>query len=249
MLQFKSFLLILITNSSIFSQSLITDRPDQTESALTVSKNSLQIESGIIYENLKEDGVYTNNYSIAGTLLRYGLTDILELRLGAAYLISKSRITNLGFENVLTGIKLNLSTEDEGVFDFGLFAHVYLPIGRSYFTSPSLEPEFIAAISKSLSDNISLSGNLGSIYNSSIRKAVFFYTTALGISLSNELGMFIEIYGEMISEINTTNYIDAGFTFLISNNLQIDISAGKEISESASAWFLSTGVSIRFNKL
>lgn len=249
MLPYKSLLLILITNSSIFSQSLVTDRPDQTESALTVPRNSIQIESGFIYEKLNEDEIYTNNYSIAGTLLRYGLTDILELRLGAAYLISESRITNLGFENVLTGIKFNLSTEDEGLFDFGLFAHVYLPIGRSYFTSPNPEPELIAALSKSLSNNISLSGNLGSTYNSSIRKAVLFYTTALGISLNNEMGMFIEIYGEMISEINATNYFDGGFTYLLSNDLQIDISAGNGISESATAWFLSTGVSIRFNEL
>ena len=61
--------------------------------------------------------------------------------------------------------------------------------------------------------------------------------------------MFIEVYGEIISEIIASNYFDGGFTYLFSNDLQIDISAGKGISESATAWFLSAGIAIRFNKL
>ena len=47
---FKFFLIIFFTPlfSPIFSQSIITDRPDQTESAVTVDPGILQIESGLL---------------------------------------------------------------------------------------------------------------------------------------------------------------------------------------------------------
>ncbi len=67
---------------------LITDRPDQTESSCSVRKNALQIETGFVYENFKRDDVKFDNWGIATTLLRYGVLDNFELRLGSYYQLS-----------------------------------------------------------------------------------------------------------------------------------------------------------------
>jgi hypothetical protein len=48
----KLFLLSVFI-SQLSAQELVTDRPDQTESAVTVPLNSLQIETGFVYESLK----------------------------------------------------------------------------------------------------------------------------------------------------------------------------------------------------
>ena len=45
----------LIINNSVFSQTIITDRPDQTESSSTLFKGSFQIESGILFGSIKGD--------------------------------------------------------------------------------------------------------------------------------------------------------------------------------------------------
>ena len=42
------FLLLLISNLTQAQETIQTDRPDQTEASSTVSKGSLQIESGIL---------------------------------------------------------------------------------------------------------------------------------------------------------------------------------------------------------
>ena len=56
---FLSILLIFASNS-ILSQIIITDRPDQTESPVTLEKGRLQIESGILLQvdgdDSEEDG-------------------------------------------------------------------------------------------------------------------------------------------------------------------------------------------------
>ena len=47
----KNLFIILLLSifNSVFSQNIITDRPDQTESPNTLNKGNLQIESGYLY--------------------------------------------------------------------------------------------------------------------------------------------------------------------------------------------------------
>ena len=75
------FFLIAYT-SIIFSQDkepLVTDRPDATESSVTVGDGTLQIETGFIFEDYTSSSIdYTQqDFHIATTLFRYGIgTDL-----------------------------------------------------------------------------------------------------------------------------------------------------------------------------
>ena len=70
---------------------LVTDRPDQTESSITVPFKSLQIETGFIKEKQGEN----TNLAYNTTLLRYGLLENLELRLGLEYLGEKNTASTI----------------------------------------------------------------------------------------------------------------------------------------------------------
>lgn len=235
--------------ANVLAQSIVTDRPDRTESAITVPKNSLQFETGFAYENLTENEYSVDNYTIAGTLIRYGLAEILELRFGTAYLITTSESTIEGLGNFLVGTKINFATEERNSFALGLLAHVILPIGNAAFNPPDTDPQIIAAISKSLSEKLSIAGNLGATYSSFIEIMIYNYTAALNLSISEPLGMFLEAFGEINSSYSPVHNIDGGFTYLISENFQIDISGGKELSGVESFWFFSIGLSFRFLNL
>lgn len=75
------FFLITYT-SNLFSQDsepLVTDRPDATESSVTVGDGTLQIETGFIFEDYTSSSIdYTQqDFHIATTLFRYGIgTDL-----------------------------------------------------------------------------------------------------------------------------------------------------------------------------
>ncbi len=59
---------------------IVTDRPDFVESSNVVGRGRFQIETSVLAERDKSDGVRARTYSMP-TLLRYGVGDVLELRL------------------------------------------------------------------------------------------------------------------------------------------------------------------------
>jgi hypothetical protein len=245
----KNIITLLIFSQVLFAQDLITDRPDQTESAVTVPLHSLQIETGFVLEKLKENKISVDNYSIAGTLFRYGLTDKIELRFGAGYLINKTDVTNSSFGNFLLGAKVNFVTEEQAPFDLGLLLHMALPIGNKNLNPTKFEPELIAALSSSVSDRLSVSANFGGFNDGSFGKIVYIYTGAIGLSLYDELSTFIEVYGNFSSAISPIHNFDGGFTYLVNDELQLDLSAGKSVRAVSTSWFVSSGISVRFSNI
>ena len=80
---------------------LVTDRPDATEASSTVGKGVFQIETGGFYESYK-DGNETfelNTYNT--TLLRYGILDNLEIRVGWNLLKALPRSETIGLMMLL----------------------------------------------------------------------------------------------------------------------------------------------------
>lgn len=67
------------------SPGLITDRPDMTESASVAPLYSLQIEAGSMLEYQKNVITTDENYTIAGVLLRFGISKKTEIRPGSSY--------------------------------------------------------------------------------------------------------------------------------------------------------------------
>lgn len=241
------FISILI--HKCLAQELITDRPDQSESAVTVFPGSLQIETGFVFENLTESNIKLENYTIAGTLLRYGIIDDVELRFGTAYLITKAQSSLDGFGDFLLGTKINFLKENTQAFDFGILAHALLPIGSAAFNPIKVEPEVIAAFSKSINSNLSASINFGGTWSSIIDETFLIYAVALGLAINDRIATFAEVYGNVFSSFAPIHNFDVGITYLLSEKLQLDLSGGNGISGVESYWFISSGLSIRFNKI
>ncbi|HEX4936095.1 MAG TPA: transporter, partial [Gemmatimonadaceae bacterium] len=89
---------------------IVTDRPDFTESAVTVPHRSTQVEMGGTWS--REQGV--RSVSSGETLVRHGLSPKVELRLtGASYAIERSAVArSQGLED--SGIGLKLALHDGG---------------------------------------------------------------------------------------------------------------------------------------
>jgi hypothetical protein len=115
---------ILVFNNS-FSQEieipnvLITDRPDATEASSTVGKGTLQIETGAFYDSFTNNNVNFKNYTINTTLIRYGILENLELRIGWDFVEGITTENNLKLNNItsglsplLLGVKIDVSKEN-----------------------------------------------------------------------------------------------------------------------------------------
>ncbi|MHC4325160.1 MAG: transporter [Planctomycetota bacterium] len=263
----KSFLVFLVgyvlVSSSCFAAELpelVTDRPDQTESSTTVPYESIQIETGWTHSEKNDDDIETDVFP--ETLLRYGIAEKLELRfIYVGYVWERTVSDQAGAQDsegsgdIAAGFKLKLWDEEDWLPEAAIMSHVSIPAGKAPFSSERFDPDYRLAFSHTLSDRISLAYNLGQIWISEEdadgdldTKSDFQYTAALGIGLNEKLGGFVEFFGDIPTggSEGPANYFDGGFTYLAANNLQLDVSSGIGLSDSADDWFLSAGLSIRF---
>ncbi|MBN2262439.1 MAG: hypothetical protein JW735_05965 [Prolixibacteraceae bacterium] len=115
---FVSSLIVTAQNEGF---ELVTDRPDQTESSAVVPKNALQIESGFILEQETPNLLNEKHFTYNTTLMRYGLFNNFELRLGFEYL-GNTIIYNLQFD-VSAGLGINKNSPNSFI-GFGLSCRI-----------------------------------------------------------------------------------------------------------------------------
>lgn len=264
------FVLVLwgILCSSAFCTEIpeiTTDRPDQTESSSVLPPGYVQIETGWTHTEEDEDGEDYESDALPETLLRYGFNERLELRFGHSgqvweevdYSNGSPSGDQEGWQDCEVGLKYQLWYEQQECFipEAALLTHLSLPTGADEFSSHRVDPSFRFLFSHTISDTLSFSYNLGAAWEtqesdegSRDTLSVFQYTVSLGKGITDRLGMFVELFGDipMSAEGTPENWIDGGITYLIADNFQIDFSMGYGLSESADDLFFGAGVSYRW---
>lgn len=232
--------------------ALITDRPDQTESPNAIPKGFLQIETGSGFESFKDNNIKTEDLTLNTTLIRYGLLENLELRLGWDFVegstkINGNKLNNItsGFSPLLIGIKMGITEEKGASPEIGLLLHTSHPFfaGEDYKIQ-STGVDFRFAFSHTLNEKSSLAYNLGMAWDGEITSANYVYTLVYGYSFSDKIGTYIELYGDLPEGNKANHFWDAGITYLVSNNFQLDISGGTSITKGQDI-MIRAGLSFR----
>ncbi|WP_340076035.1 transporter [Leptobacterium sp. I13] len=235
--------------------TLVTDRPDQTESPTLVPKGYLQVETGAFYED-NGDGVFkekTMTYNT--TLFRYGLLDNLELRLGADFARVTTEINGIklsdvanGLSPLLLGLKIGITEEKGTLPEIGLLGALFLPFSAGDdFRPATTGADIRLAFAHTLSEKSSLSYNLGAQWGNDSPEVAYIYTLAYGYSLTDKLGLYAELYGDFPENGTANHFWDAGMTYLLSDNIQLDATIGTGINNDQNI-LLSAGVSFRIPK-
>lgn len=235
--------------------ALVTDRPDATEAALTVPKGALQLETGAFYTSYEHENVQHEVVGYNTTLLRFGLLDNLELRLGwnfeeARTSIGGTRLMDVssGLSPLLAGMKVNITEENGPLPAIGLIGHIFLPFSAGADYKPETTGvDFRFSLAHTLTENSSLGANIGAQWGDDSSEAAYIYTLVYGRSITDSLGFYAEIYGDFPENSMANHYWDAGFTFLLMNNLQLDATVGTSITKGQDL-LLSAGVSYRIPK-
>ncbi len=239
-MKFKQLLLSLfmLANCTIYGQELITDRPDQTESSSTVVKGSLQIESGL-YLGFGEDS--EKEILAPTTLFRYGLTDGIELRVVNQYesLQFKSKKIE-GISDLEIGAKVQLLQNENVNTEIAFLTHLIVPTGSKELTNDAFGSVNKLSISHGINENLGFGYNLGYNYFGE-GKGDLTYSLVLGIGVTDKTGIYIEPYGEIVEFEESLLNMDAGFTYLLRDNFQLDFSFGTGINHTMN--FIAVGFS------
>jgi hypothetical protein len=236
-------------------QELITDRPDQTESPSIVPTGSVQLETGILFmqDEFSEAGTdfEIETLHLASTLIRIGVTPVLEFRIGGGYTQEKiisqqmeSRHSGMG--GVSAGAKIKLTEEKGWLPESAFLVNLDLPVGQEHFKPSEVQPTLLPAAAHTFSETLSLGYNLGGSWDLDTQDAIFLYSAALGTSITDRYSMFFELFGGFSSETDSPHSFDLGGTYLLKPNLQFDGAIGYGLNDAAEDWFLLAGLTIRF---
>ena len=232
--------------ASAQSAELVTDRPDQTESATVVPRGLVQVETGYLFT--RDSGM--DSYAVPGTLARIGLGGRTELRIGHAGLVGGDGRRGAGDSEL--GAKINLIARADGWRpELALLGGLSLPTGDHGFSSDGVDPSFLVAFAHELRPGLSLGYNGGAAWESSAarpdRDVFLVYSVALGVRLTDRLGTFLEFFGDrqVTGPLATRASMDGGLTFLLTDIVQWDVYVGSGLRGPTGDLFAGTGLSVR----
>jgi hypothetical protein len=236
------------SESTAEEEPLVGDRPDFTESALTIAPGRFQVETGLTFIDESSEDVE----EIGELLFRIGLTRRVELRVTAgSYVRVEPDFGNdlSGLSNSAIGAKIGLTEGD--TWTTALLIGTTLPTGSSDFRDSSLQPSAVFAAERDLTGNVSLGTNLGYVHASADgeRFGEALASVAVGVDLGETTGAFFEVFG-VIPESSDAGpeayFFDTGLTRLLSPNFQLDVRAGVGLNSNAADFLAGAGLIWRY---
>lgn len=241
---------VVFLSTASFSQEIVTDRPDQTESAVTVPKGSLQIESGVLFGFTNKEGFSERQVLIPTNLFRFGIKKGIELRLVAQLESLKNKTTfeeTNGFSDLEIGTKVQIFKKEQVNTEIAFLTHLLMPVGSEGLTNDKFGSINKLAAALEVSPKVGIGYNLGYNYFGT-GKGDLTYSISTGFKLNEQTSLYIEPFGEIVELEEHLLNIDAGFTYLFKDNFQLDFSFGSGINNTMTYMALGLSWNLNLNK-
>lgn len=250
-------------------RELTTDRPDKTESPITVDAGHFQIEtdvvtvvidksvtvdgaSGLITSETKKNTV---SYNVAN--LKLGLTDWSDLQLVvASYVVSTEKTdgtetSNKGLGDTTVRWKFNLIGNDGGPVAVGLMPFVKIPTNQGNLGNKKIEGGVIFPFSMELPAGLAM----GSMFqwnrmknetDDSYHNDVIASLT-VGHDIIGDLGGYAEFFNQSGDSVDSKwiSTVDFGLTWGVTKAVQLDMGVNIGVSDAADDFNPFFGISAK----
>ena len=229
-------------------EPLVSDRPDFTESTVTMKPGQVQLEGGHTFERVTSSKVNTTGE----LLLRIGIASRAELRIEPG---SYTKVTSpfgdaSGREDGGVGVKLRLHTPPDEqrslVPGVAVLFATSLPTGTARFRENRLQPEMKLATAWSLTDRIDLGTNINVARprDENGRYTELAASASFGFDLTPRISAFAEMFGfaPQLDGVRRTQYANTGFTVSVTPNVQLDLRGGLGLNGDSPDYFLGAGL-------
>jgi len=250
---------------AVLDEPLVTDRPDFTESTDAVPFGHFQLEMGYTFTYDRERDERSRSHTAPEFLLRAGLIEDLELRIGwEGYAFTEELFSvetrrgrqvaredaSQGAADLSLGFKRKFFEQDGLRPHFGAIVAMNVPSGSAGVSSGDVEPEVVLAWAYDLSDALSIAGNVGlaAASDEGERFLQTFASLSGAVALSDDVGAYVEYFGfyPNAEHADAAHSANGGLTYLIHDNLQLDLRAGFGLNEEADDFFAGIGFAWRW---
>jgi len=253
-LSFVLFFFYAFASQAQSTESIRSGRPGQSIGPYSVGKGYLQVQTGF---SLSEESMSrTDKFEVQSTdtVVRYGFSEKLEF--SSLIIYQRDQILGGAFETSSTGLsridlgfRLNINSNPNGIIPaLGFQTRIKLDTVSEEFRSNNITPIILIITHHKINETVSWIHNFGLNYENERNVQSYFWISNLSFSITKKIGAFVELYGDKIS--GTSNYFyDGGFSYLLNNDLQLDLFAGSDLNSGVSEEFYSLGISWRTNLL
>lgn len=237
-------------------RELATDRPDATESPLTVDAGRVQVEMDLVNMTRNRlDGVRTAAWEVAPFNLRLGLTPCFELGVFVAPWQRETEQPRVGPKEKRAGFgdttmrgKLNLGGNDGGPLAWGLMADLKLPTASGGFSNGKCEGALTLPVAFELGGGweggamtlVELRHTGGGDY-----RAVGGNTVTVGHEIAGRLGGFVELTSAAGDGAHVAT-CNGGLTYRVGRDGQVDGGVNLGLSRGAPDVQVFAGMARRF---
>jgi hypothetical protein len=219
-------------------RGLAPDRPDATESPITVDAGRYQIEASL-FDYRRDQGVETFVYGQFN--LKAGLTHNIDLQA-----VFDLRTETAGdwttFGHLTIRLKYNLWGNDGGNTALAIMPYVTAPTRNDEWQGGIIVPW-----ATTLTEDISfgMQGQLDFFNDGSGSETEFLFTAVIGYPIIGKLAGYTEYIG-VIAEDRYESYYSGGFTYEINENFVLDAGVQVGLNSDSEDFGCFTGFTQRF---
>ena len=249
---------------SPFDKPIETDRHDFTQSPKVVGCGVAQLEYGFFYSFKEEGTERERTFATPELLLRYGLSDRMEVRgrFNYAWKLSNEEDDLGGLEDVRLSLKYALTEQKCRRPESAVELRLSAPVGGDDMTTGRWEPGIDYIYGWEFGEYLSLTGSTGAnanglgdvaFVNSSSSPGDQFVawsqSFALGAKMTRRITCYFEWYGihtDGRQEELSTSFLNLGLDYLLSKNTVIDFRVGWGLTDDSDDLFAGIGGAFRF---
>lgn len=238
-------LLLSLSRPYTTHAQIAADRPGFGDGAATAGPGIGQAELGYAF-----NGNGGNSHELGQLLLRYGITNALELR-GAvnSYVIHESPVDN-GYTGTGVGAKLRLLQTPTSALSAVATLELPTETGAFNLRDDRARQTLKLAFDGALGTGLMLSVNGGASFYYAAgpqddRAVEWLFVPTLSFGVTETTGAYVG-YAGFYPDGPATNWVEGGLTFLQSTSTQFDVNAGLRGDDRSDAFFLGLGVAHRF---
>ena len=242
---FFAFSVVPVVAAAQSISPISTDRPTFSDGASLVPTGYIQLESGSTANRTAGSTTYTYGELIT----RYGLSNRVELRLTNLTWTHIPGQTD-GLQDPSIGFKFWIQTGSLKRPDLSAEISSTVPIGGSQFRVSRTQPTAKLIWNQQIDSNTAITGNfiVSDLGPNGGRYTQWAESVFLSRALTPKLGLFAEVYRidpNSYAESGGSFY-DAGLTYLITNNVQVDARFGAGFDAQTNGRTFGAGISYRF---
>lgn len=228
--------------------SVVPDRPGYTWSPDVTPHQKLIWDQGIGYESTPEG---ENTLTLSSTVLRYGLFENMELRVGTDFIMynkGEAIAPFTGISPLTIGTKLKVY-EGSGILpSIGLLAEVQSPhIGSKDLLPSHLAPSMYLIFGHEVTDWLGIYYNVGEQWDGESANPTTFLSLALYFSFNDQLGAFVDTYNYLNSDEGNQYMLETGLYWQVSRRVQLDLEGDFDVQNFGKYYAVGCGVSWLIN--